>query len=54
MIPALPGCVAEGNTWESTRDAIQRAAEIYVKNLTDRKKPVPEDTTHINEVRIDL
>lgn len=35
-IPALPGCISEGNTFEEAQRNIQEAAELYVEDETSK------------------
>lgn len=32
-IPALPGCISEGDTFEEAKQNIQEAAELYIEVL---------------------
>lgn len=41
LVPLLPGCITEGDTWE---DAIANAKEAiagYIETLQDLDKPIP-------------
>lgn len=52
-IPALPGCVAQGETVEETVASIQRAAEGFILSLIGHGEPVPaEDAAIVREVEV--
>lgn len=40
-IPALPGCISEGETFEETVKNIQEAAALYIEVMKERKVEVP-------------
>lgn len=41
-VPALPGCISEGDTFEEARKNIQEATELYLEVLTqEQDKPRP-------------
>ena len=42
-VPALPGCVTEGDTLEAAKTSAREAIELYLETLADRNLPVPED-----------
>ena len=37
-IPALPGCISEGDTFEEARKNIQEAAELYLEVMKEHKQ----------------
>lgn len=41
-IPALPGCISEGDTFEEALENIQEAATLYLETLRDEKIDLPE------------
>jgi predicted RNase H-like HicB family nuclease len=43
-VPALPGCVTEGDTLEEALDNARNAIELYVESLVARGLPVPDET----------
>lgn len=43
MVPALPGCVTEGDTLEEARHMAKGAIEGYVETLMELGQPVPQD-----------
>jgi predicted RNase H-like HicB family nuclease len=40
-VPALPGCVSEGDTWEETLANIREAAEGWLAVAAERQPPPP-------------
>ncbi|MGH9661222.1 MAG: type II toxin-antitoxin system HicB family antitoxin [Bryobacteraceae bacterium] len=41
VIPALPGCVSQGNTREEVLANIREAAELYIEDCIASGDPVP-------------
>lgn len=35
-IPALPGCISEGDTFEEAKKNIEEAAELYIEVMEDQ------------------
>ena len=42
-VPALPGCVTQGETVEEALSNAKKAVEAYVLSLTDRGIPILEE-----------
>jgi antitoxin HicB len=42
-VPALPGCISEGETRKEALDNIKEAIELYVDLLKEDGKPIPPD-----------
>jgi antitoxin HicB len=42
-VPALPGCVTQGETLEEAISMVQDAILLYVSVLVERKEPIPDD-----------
>lgn len=40
-IPALPGCISEGDTFENALKNIQEAAALYLEALQEKEKEIP-------------
>ena len=40
-VPALPGCISQGETREKALKNIQEAIEVYLESLKAHDKPVP-------------
>ena len=51
-IPALPGCVSEGDTLEEALENIKDAAEGYIKVLAKHQKKVPLEFSEFKQVDI--
>jgi len=43
-VPALPGCVTEGDTLDEARAMVKDAIRCYLESLRMDGLPVPEDT----------
>ena len=48
-VPALPGCVSEGDTLEEMRANIREAIECYLD--VDQQQPLPEKA-HVEEIEV--
>jgi len=42
-VPALPGCISEGETREEALNNIKEAIELYIEVLKEDGKPIPQD-----------
>ncbi len=42
-VPALPGCISEGETREEALHNIKEAIELYIEVLKEDGKPIPQD-----------
>ena len=42
-VPALPGCVTEGDTLEEALDNAREAIQLYLEVVHERGEPIPED-----------
>lgn len=40
-IPALPGCISEGNNFEQALKNIQEAASLYIETMQNENYDVP-------------
>ncbi len=43
-VPALPGCVTEGDTLEEAISMAKDAISLYIEDLIAHGEPVPEET----------
>ena len=43
MVPALPGCISEGDSLEESREMIADAIKAYCESLIKDGKPLPKD-----------
>jgi len=39
-IPALPGCISEGDTFEEALENIREAAELYLEVMRERQQEI--------------
>ncbi len=42
-VPALPGCISEGDTKKEALANIKEAIELYIESLEANSEPIPED-----------
>lgn len=42
-VPALPGCISEGDTKEEALANIQEAIELYIESLQADGEPIPTE-----------
>jgi antitoxin HicB len=42
-VPALPGCVTQGETVEEAKVMAQEAIALYLETLVERNLPMPDD-----------
>lgn len=49
-VPALPGCISEGDTYSEALANIKEAIQLYIETLRERGKEIPQDDYHIAEV----
>jgi len=56
VVPALPGCISEGDTFEKTIKMIKQAIGLYLESLKAHNEPIPvEDQPSIaTEVRVEF
>jgi predicted RNase H-like HicB family nuclease len=51
-VPALPGCVTQGETVEECIANAQEAIELYIEDLTASGEEIPEETEHPRVLQI--
>ena len=51
-VPALPGCVTQGETFEEAREIAEEAFQLYVETLREDGEEVPIEKEERIEVRI--
>lgn len=54
MIPALPGCVSQGETFEEALKNIKEAAELYVEDLKESEIPREEKPIVVSPIEVSL
>ncbi len=42
-VPALPGCVTQGDTLDEAMAMAKDAIELWIATLADRGEPIPEE-----------
>lgn len=42
-IPALPGCISEGDTFEEARKNIEEAASLYIEVMQEAQDEIPRE-----------
>ena len=43
IVPALPGCVSQGDTREEVIENIREAAELYIEDCIENGDPIPQE-----------
>ncbi len=51
-VPALPGCITEGDTVEEALANAREAIESYIGSLLKDGEPIPEDNVIVREVEV--
>lgn len=45
-VPALPGCITQGETVEQCRDRAQEAIAVHLDGLRREGQPIPDERGH--------
>ena len=53
-VPALPGCVTQGETIEEAISMAKDAIQLYIGSLIADGEPVPEEREHPQAIVIDV
>lgn len=53
-IPALPGCITEGETVEECIANARDAVSLYVEDLKATGEPIPQETVHPQLIELDI
>jgi antitoxin HicB len=51
-VPALPGCITQGETIEEAIAMAKDAIQLYIETLLDDGLPVPEEQEHLQAIVI--
>jgi len=51
-VPALPGCVTEGETVEECIANAEEAIAIYIEELVAQGRPIPEEQSHPQVIQV--
>jgi len=53
-VPALPGCVTQGETLEEAIAMAKDAIRLYIETLIDEGEPIPEEHEHPQAIIINV
>ena len=53
-VPALPGCVTQGETIEQCIERAKEAIEGHIEALSDSGQPVPEETIRPQAITLSI
>ncbi len=55
-VPALPGCITEGDTFEEAKEMAADAIKLYVQCLIEDGEEVPVDTNPVifTDIKVDM
>jgi len=53
-VPALPGCVTQGETLEEAIAMAKDAIRLYVESLRADGEPIPEEREHPQAIIVDI
>ena len=53
-VPALPGCITEGDTIEESIAMAKEAIQLYIESLIADGEPVPEEHEHTQALVINV
>jgi antitoxin HicB len=53
-VPALPGCITQGETIEQCIERAQEAIAGYIESLKAEGEPIPEEFEHPQMLTIDV
>ena len=53
-VPALPGCVSQGDTLEEAIANAREAIRLHIAGMIEDGESVPEETAHFQAVVIDV
>jgi antitoxin HicB len=51
-VPALPGCITEGDPVEEAIAMAKEAIQLYIESLIEDNQPVPEEHEHPQAITI--
>ncbi|MDO8505328.1 MAG: type II toxin-antitoxin system HicB family antitoxin [bacterium] len=49
FVPALPGCVTQGETLESAKTMAEDAIRVYCESLAKAGEPIPKEASEAGE-----
>ncbi len=51
-VPALPGCVSQGDTRQAALDNIREAIELHLTGLQEDGLPIPEPASQVEYMEV--
>ncbi len=54
IIPALPGCISQGETFEEALANIKEAAELYLEDLKEGEIPKEEKPIVVSPIQVTI
>ena len=54
LLPALPGCHTQGDSYDEVLEDIEDAVKLYIESLKAHKEPIPEEDIIIKPMKIAL
>ncbi|MER3486298.1 MAG: HicB family protein [Chloroflexota bacterium] len=54
VVPALPGCVTQGETVAEAIENAQEAIALYLETLEAQSEPIPEEREHPQAIVIEV
>ena len=52
IVPALPGCISEGDTAEEALKNIRHAVEGYIKSLIKHGRKIPLEFSELHQIDV--
>lgn len=52
IVPALPGCISEGDTMEEALDNIKDAVDGYIRALVKHQRAVPVEFSEFRQIEV--
>jgi predicted RNase H-like HicB family nuclease len=53
-VPALPGCITEGDNFEEALVNAREAIEAYLRSLRDRDLPIPPSDELVTSLEVEV
>lgn len=53
-VPALPGCISEGDTLEEALENVKDAIQLYLRMCRQQGEPVPRETVTPQLVKVSV
>lgn len=49
-VPALPGCITEGDTYEEAISNAKEAIQAHIESLEKDSRPIPDEISEVIEI----